>query len=612
MPIPAVKGYIPLCVTPRSQVCDEQGVGQWPMWKRFDSVKAIVDQYIDKPYREFLAMPYHEVDQMKAEELFYWYTPRRDGNYVRLSRAGDDMAHYKQLLDETIAHYHSVVDKLKKEGMTEEANFLELSLKYAGDSEDSIYCGNNRVVATVWGMRPRQGYDMGASKLETDLFPPTELHTVRFELGGEGSTDDSIILKKSHGTKIFAHQIPQVKPNDGYEFIGWDREPLDVEVIDDLVFVARYKKIPVKVIPPKPEMPPQMHQVRFLKPDGELIKQIEVEHGTKILPGLVPQLPMVDNVICSAWDGDPLNDTISDNRDYTAIGPATEEKPLHNVRFLTPEGKVISQFQVEYNTRLVQAQIPPLPEVDGVMCSGWDREPLKEKISGDIDFTAIPPNKKRKGFLDALLRWLLLLLGLFLLFLLLWCFIFGKCHFNLCGCDCDCNRSAVIVRPEPKPEPGPEPVINNEDDVPKPTENCGVHFSGAVLSDVESPVGIKIIFGNDPIGEYVGRGYYPDNTKTFPKAVEHTFDAIAVDKGTRLIMYREPNFKGDVLLDVVGPVLITNVLWRNDIRYNMVADKTFSEKLQSLFPPSHRQWSSENMHDWSYGSCKIMCQQCGD
>ena len=58
MPAPSVKGYMALCVTPRSKVCDEQGIGQWPMWKRFDSIKAIVDQYVDEPYRSFFAMPY--------------------------------------------------------------------------------------------------------------------------------------------------------------------------------------------------------------------------------------------------------------------------------------------------------------------------------------------------------------------------------------------------------------------------------------------------------------------------------------------------------------------------------------------------------------------------
>lgn len=141
-----------------------------------------------------------------------------------------------------------------------------------------------------------------------------------------------------------------------------------------------------------------------------------------------------------------------------------------------------------------------------------------------------------------------------------------------------------------------------------PKENCGVHFSGLILSDEASNVGISRIFDNDPGGEYVGSGYYPDNTKAFPNAVDKTFDAIAVDNGTHLILYSQPNFKGKVLLDVVGPILISNVLWKDDIRYNSVAYKTFTPDLQALFPVSRRQWSSENMHDWSTGSCKIICE----
>lgn len=159
-------------------------------------------------------------------------------------------------------------------------------------------------------------------------------------------------------------------------------------------------------------------------------------------------------------------------------------------------------------------------------------------------------------------------------------------------------------------------LVKDDDELPKPTENCGVHFSGIMLSDEEEydaandPVA-SIIFGNDPYGEYVGQGYYPDNTKTFPKAVEYTFDAIAVDKGTHLIIYSKPNFKGKVLLDVVGPVLIFNGLWIDDFRYNHIATKTFSPTLQAMFPVSRRQWTKKNMHNWSYGSCKIICEQCG-
>ncbi len=622
MPAPAVKGYMALCVTPRSQVCDEQGVGQWPMWKRFDSIKAIVDQYIDKPYRDFLARPEFDEDKQKPEEYFYWYTPRTDTVFSRLSCSGDDQNYYRKVLDETLKQYHSAVEQLKNEGKIEEANFLQLSLKYAGDSEDNVYCGDGRVVATVWGMRPRQGHDIHDSKLEADLFPPVELHTVQYELGDQGSTNSQTIIRKSHGTKIYEHQVPLVTASDGYEFMGWNHNPIGAVVNDDLLFVAQYRKVQqeVKKEPDqqKTDDSPVLHHVRFLMPDGQIIKELDVEHNKQILPGYIPQLPVIDGVQCIEWNGDPLNEVITSDKDYKAITPVKKEIPLHTVRFLNPNGDVLSKFQVEDGTLLTQSQIPPLPVVDGVTCTSWNANPLTERITSDKEFIAQLPEKKapvgagRGGCLSALLNWLLLLLGLLLLFLLLWCFIFGKCHFDLCGCNCDNVERTVIVKPEPTPTPppNPQPIINDGDKVPKPTENCGVHFSGLVLSDMPSQDGIGVIFGNDPMGEYVGSGFYPDNSKTFPKAVQHTFDAIAVDKGTRLIIYRKPNFEGDVLLDVVGPALITNVLWKNDIRYNQVENKQFNSKLQALFPPSRRQWSSENMHDWSYGSCKIICQQC--
>ena len=607
MPIPAVKGYMPLCVTPRSLVCDEQGIGQWPMWQRFDSVKAIVNQYIEEPYRDFLAFPYHEVDKMKSEEVFYWYTPRCDTSFTRLSQSGDDHIYYKQLLDETLSHYHTVIDKLKSEGKSEEANFLQLSLKYAGESEDSVYCGNGRVVATVWGMRPRDGYQIGDSIIEKDIFPPAEMHSVRYDIGEHGTTGNPVLLKKSHGSSIFAEQVPQVSAVDGYEFTGWDSNPVGAIVNDDLLFTASYRKIPTNA-PFKQDEPLINHHIRFISPEGQIIKELNVEHGKQIPNDAIPPLPTVNNVVCSSWDGDPLNDIIIADRDYKAISPAKPKVQLHKVRFLSPSGDELRKFDVEHGTRLTQEQVPPLPVIDGEACLGWNVNPLEKEINSDTDFVAKLPEKKKLfmagngGCLSALLKWLLLLLGLLLILLLLWCFIFDKCYIDLCGCNCDNVERTVIVKPEP--------IINDGDKLPEPTQNCGVHFSGLILSDVPSEDGIAVIFGNDPMGEYVGSGFYPDNSKAFPNAVQYTFDAIAVDKGTRLIIYREPNFKGDVLLDIVGPALITNVMWKDDLRYNQVANKVFSSDLQALFPPSKRQWSSENMHDWSYGSCKIICQQC--
>ena len=221
---------MPLAVTPRSLVCDEQGVGQWPMWKRYDSLRTIIEQQIDEPYRDFLALPYHEIDKLKGEELFYWYTPRTDTSFLRLSKTDDEYSFYKEKLKETLALYRAAVQRLKDAGMTEEANFLQLALKYAGDIEDAVFCGDDKVVVTVWGMKPRKGYDIGDSTIEKELFPAPSLHTVTFVVGQYGNTPDATSLKKRRGSSIKESQIPHINVADGYVFDGWDKDPIGISV----------------------------------------------------------------------------------------------------------------------------------------------------------------------------------------------------------------------------------------------------------------------------------------------------------------------------------------------------------------------------------------------
>jgi len=151
----------------------------------------------------------------------------------------------------------------------------------------------------------------------------------------------------------------------------------------------------------------------------------------------------------------------------------------------------------------------------------------------------------------------------------------------------------------------------NEDLKPQneqpPKEHCRAHFSGTLLSDNYIEGHISTIYKPDEYGEYVGEGEYPSNAVAFPNAVSHTFDAIAVDAGTRVILYSKLNFQGKVLLDVTGPALINNVKWRTEIRIANVNNKTFKNGLNELFPKSCRRWSSENMNKWSNGSVKVIC-----
>lgn len=144
----------------------------------------------------------------------------------------------------------------------------------------------------------------------------------------------------------------------------------------------------------------------------------------------------------------------------------------------------------------------------------------------------------------------------------------------------------------------------------KPREGCRAFFSGLLVSDEPLTDHISRIYEIDECSEYVGEGQYPNNEKAFPKAVSTTFDGIAIDRNTRVIIYSKKNFKGEVLLDETGPAIINNVVWKRDRRICNFIKKTYIEPLQSNFPSSCRRWSNSNMTDWSKGSVKIICIEC--
>jgi len=167
----------------------------------------------------------------------------------------------------------------------------------------------------------------------------------------------------------------------------------------------------------------------------------------------------------------------------------------------------------------------------------------------------------------------------------------------------------TIVTAEPIPD---EPF-------PPPVENCRVHFSGLLMSDIiiqyiegdSDPLIYSKIYEEDIYSEFVGSGEYPDNELAFPKAVSWTFDGIAIDVGTRLIIYEGKNFTGNILLNIIGPKLIYNEKWNTSIGYGpdyrAEKEKTFTEPLQTNYPQSVRIWSNDDMHSWKTGSSKITC-----
>ncbi len=135
-----------------------------------------------------------------------------------------------------------------------------------------------------------------------------------------------------------------------------------------------------------------------------------------------------------------------------------------------------------------------------------------------------------------------------------------------------------------------------------------VHFTGLVVSDYFSAErGISKAFEDDGYSDFLVPGRYTDLKKVMKDAAHFTFDGIVVPKGTRLIIYRGSNFDGEIALDVTGPAIVNNYLWKFHDWYIPAHTKTFEdEALQAEYPQATRQWSERNMHEWVYGSLEII------
>ena len=142
-----------------------------------------------------------------------------------------------------------------------------------------------------------------------------------------------------------------------------------------------------------------------------------------------------------------------------------------------------------------------------------------------------------------------------------------------------------------------------------PMQNCRVFVSGIYVGDISDGSYFSKVYQVDQYSEFVGAGTYANNSTAFPKAVASTFDGIAIDEGTRVTIYSGQNFTGSVLLDIEGPAIINNYMYRNESWGRGWKTKVFGGGLQAKFPSRVRYYSNSDMHSWSYGSMKVICDE---
>ena len=194
------------------------------------------------------------------------------------------------------------------------------------------------------------------------LFKKLELFTVTFKVEGE----EDIIREYKKGDKIIA---PSVTPQEGYEFVGWDKEIPSEMGEENLVFTAVFKKIEEKV-----------YTVTF-KVEGEEDIIRNYKKGEKIIaPSVTPQ----EGYEFVGWDKEIPSEMAEENLVFTAVFKKIEEK-VYTVTFkVEGEEDIIREYKK--GEKIIA---PEVTSTDKMTFMGWDKEIPSEMVEENLVFTAI-------------------------------------------------------------------------------------------------------------------------------------------------------------------------------------------------------------------------------
>ena len=250
-------GKMRLCYTEVTDFTDFQGIGQDPLYKRYDSVSSVIGKYIPEEYRDFLAQPvYSDID-----DRILWYGKKSNESpelFDDLSQTEKDR--YNTIKGKTLKVYNDTIATLKGE----DYSILKSALTHIDDR--FLFCYDGKVTAVSWGMMPDSSRHLviGAIIHRDDYHKKCE---IRFDEGDNGVFKTKIDGKMTRveGSVLTERDIPVLRAKEGYVFKGWMPDPVGCKVIGNMVFTARYEK--KEPIPPDVPAEPEKVTVRF-RTDG--------------------------------------------------------------------------------------------------------------------------------------------------------------------------------------------------------------------------------------------------------------------------------------------------------------------------------------------------------
>lgn len=427
-----VFGKQEFCYTNRSLICDEQGVGKFPLWQRYEALQVIVNKYLPKQYTAFFAQPQHEFTA--NEERLVWYIPNSSGEQpVALSElSGERKEKYLKIKNDTIQAYRDAIAN-SLNANNDDAEYLQKAMKYAGDFDEFVFCYDNRVVVLLWGMRPRKLSDPKNIVINKQLMFNKSFKVI-FDLAGKGTSKDNLVLyKREDDAPIFESQVPNVSASKGYIFIGWNVNPLGYRVTANTQFVAQYDHV--------------LCDVKFNVGENGKTSDETVIHnviyGSSLNESQIPRIEPNEGYKFVGWNTDPMANGIFEDMSFDAIyeplpigvvPPVVNPEPsvvtsdnLHNVTFLDENGNVISLLKVKDGETIEKSAIPQLSAKSDAVFKGWG-DGVNQPIYNDCTFTPLFDKKRScwqklkswwtgKKCLKWFIRFLLLLL---LLLCLIW------------------------------------------------------------------------------------------------------------------------------------------------------------------------------------------------
>lgn len=304
-----------LCFTEVNDFTDIQGIGSDPLYKRYDSVKAVMRNCISDQYKGFLAQPLYDAN----EDVIEWYVdewhevPRR-----LIDLTGEAKIRYQRIKEETLQHYRNAAMKLENEDLV----ILGGVLKYIQD--ETIFCYDNKVVMVAWGMRYDSNKHIDIGSLIHDIPKQPEapkFFHIHFMPGNAGTLEGTKIQCLQEGVPITADLIPNVIPTDGYQFTGWDTDPLQCTVSGDMVFTAQYKQQDTPKVEEDDTPKQEFYHVQFMPGDAGELKgntSYDVPAGSTITNGMIPEVRPKRRHKFVGWDINPMASAINGDMVFTA------------------------------------------------------------------------------------------------------------------------------------------------------------------------------------------------------------------------------------------------------------------------------------------------------